>query len=63
MHLANGALPLPHTRSPPFSPPPSVLHGMQKTDICAAVARCDMYDFLIDIVPREDVRQARKQVG
>eukprot|EP00635_Sarcinochrysidales_sp_CCMP3193_P005662 CAMPEP_0118919784 /NCGR_PEP_ID=MMETSP1166-20130328/18740_1 /TAXON_ID=1104430 /ORGANISM="Chrysoreinhardia sp, Strain CCMP3193" /LENGTH=244 /DNA_ID=CAMNT_0006860319 /DNA_START=36 /DNA_END=770 /DNA_ORIENTATION=+ len=28
---------------------------LQRSDVCAAVARSDMYDFLIDIVPRDDV--------
>ena len=27
---------------------------LQRSDVCAAVARSDMYDFLIDIVPRND---------
>jgi len=27
---------------------------LQRSDVCAAVARSDIYDFLIDIVPRDD---------
>ncbi|ORY37775.1 histone-fold-containing protein [Rhizoclosmatium globosum] len=27
---------------------------LQKSDVAAALSRLDMYDFLIDIVPRED---------
>ncbi|MFH4976118.1 hypothetical protein AB6A40_002827 [Gnathostoma spinigerum] len=30
---------------------------LQKIDICQAVSRNEMYDFLIDIVPREDTRR------
>jgi nuclear transcription factor Y gamma len=32
---------------------------LQKIDIGTAVTRCDMYDFLIDIVPRDDIKAKR----
>lgn len=35
----------------------------QRTDVAQAVQRSDMYDFLIDIVPREEVKQPAKKVG
>lgn len=34
---------------------------LQKSDISAAVSRCDLFDFLIDIVPREKVLQQQPE--
>ncbi|XP_063932409.1 uncharacterized protein LOC135144317 isoform X2 [Zophobas morio] len=34
---------------------------LQKIDIGTAVTRCDMYDFLIDIVPRDDIKAKRAE--
>ena len=34
---------------------------LQRNDVSKAVAQSDMMDFLIDIVPREDVKQGNKQ--
>lgn len=30
---------------------------LQKNDIAAAITRTDMYDFLVDIVPRDDLKE------
>jgi len=36
---------------------------LQKTDIATAIQKCDIYDFLIDIVPREDMKSNQKKMG
>jgi len=36
---------------------------LQKTDIATAIQKCDIYDFLIDIVPREDLKANQKKMG
>merc|ERR1712137_452460 len=33
---------------------------LQRNDIAAAISKTDMYDFLIDIVPREDIKLSKK---
>uniref|UniRef100_A0A915EP52 Transcription factor CBF/NF-Y/archaeal histone domain-containing protein n=1 Tax=Ditylenchus dipsaci TaxID=166011 RepID=A0A915EP52_9BILA len=33
---------------------------IQKSDIATAVTRCEMFDFLIDIVPREEILKSRQ---
>ena len=33
---------------------------LQRSDVAAAISKADMFDFLIDIVPRDDFRAARK---
>eukprot|EP00123_Amoebidium_parasiticum_P005419 comp16617_c0_seq1/m.14780 comp16617_c0_seq1/g.14780 ORF comp16617_c0_seq1/g.14780 comp16617_c0_seq1/m.14780 type:complete len:199 (-) comp16617_c0_seq1:254-850(-) len=33
---------------------------MQRNDIAMAVSRCDTFDFLIDIVPRDDLKATRR---
>jgi nuclear transcription factor Y, gamma len=33
---------------------------LQRSDISAAISKTDMYDFLIDIVPREDNKSPQK---
>lgn len=35
---------------------------LQRQDIAAAIMRTDTFDFLIDIVPREEVRAGKKMV-
>lgn len=34
---------------------------LQKNDIALAVNKADVYDFLIDIIPREDVKNSKKE--
>lgn len=37
---------------------------LQKNDIAMAISKTDTFDFLIDIVPREDVKPMKKiEVG
>lgn len=36
---------------------------LQRSDIAAALAKSDMFDFLIDIVPREDSQSHAKRTG
>jgi len=36
---------------------------LQRSDIASALAKSDMFDFLIDIVPREEASHARKPTG
>lgn len=33
---------------------------LQRSDIAAAITKTDMFDFLIDIVPREDLKPAKE---
>lgn len=33
---------------------------LQRNDIAAAISKTDMFDFLIDIVPREDIKISKK---
>ena len=35
---------------------------LQKSDVASAVSKNDMFDFLIDIVPREDIKGKRSEV-
>lgn len=35
---------------------------LQKSDVAAAIVRNDAFDFLIDLVPREEIRQKRPEV-
>merc|ERR1712137_1368499 len=35
---------------------------LQRNDIAAAISKTDMFDFLIDIVPREDIKLASKKL-
>jgi nuclear transcription factor Y gamma len=32
---------------------------LQRSDIAAAISKCDQFDFLIDIVPREEVKPSK----
>eukprot|EP00122_Pirum_gemmata_P001687 Pgem_evm2s1521 len=34
---------------------------LQKNDIAMAISRCDTFDFLIDIVPRDDIKTKRPE--
>ncbi|OIR57841.1 MAG: nuclear transcription factor Y subunit C-9 [Amphiamblys sp. WSBS2006] len=34
---------------------------LQRSDLCVAAGRCDMYDFLIDIIPREPMEDSIEQ--
>ncbi|KAL1513209.1 hypothetical protein ABEB36_002647 [Hypothenemus hampei] len=36
---------------------------LQRNDIAMAIAKYDQFDFLIDIVPREDIKPARREEG
>uniref|UniRef100_A0A8D8ABJ2 Nuclear transcription factor Y subunit gamma n=1 Tax=Culex pipiens TaxID=7175 RepID=A0A8D8ABJ2_CULPI len=36
---------------------------LQRSDIAMAIAKYDMFDFLIDIVPREEIKPARRDFG
>ena len=35
---------------------------LQRNDIAAAISKTDMFDFLIDIVPRDDIKIANKKL-
>ena len=35
---------------------------LQRNDIATAISKCDQFDFLIDIVPRDDIRPSRRAV-
>lgn len=35
---------------------------VQKSDVATAVSRCEMFDFLIDIVPRDEILKSRSNV-
>jgi len=35
----------------------------QKNDIAMAVTKYDQFDFLIDIVPRDEIKTTKRQVG
>lgn len=34
---------------------------LQRSDIATAISKCDQFDFLIDIVPREEIKPQRKE--
>lgn len=61
-----------HTwHSPPPNPPPPHLHStdlalscgaLQRNDIAMAITKFDQFDFLIDIVPRDDLKPPKRQV-
>ncbi|XP_053698125.1 nuclear transcription factor Y subunit gamma [Sabethes cyaneus] len=36
---------------------------LQRSDIAMAIAKYDQFDFLIDIVPREEIKPARRDIG
>lgn len=35
---------------------------LQRNDIAAAISKTDMFDFLIDIVPRDDIKMSNKKL-
>jgi nuclear transcription factor Y gamma len=37
--------------------------SLQRNDIAMAITKFDQFDFLIDIVPREDIKPAKRQVS
>lgn len=36
---------------------------LQKSDVALAVSKADMYDFLIDIVPRDDIPKEHRDIS
>lgn len=43
-------------------PPPPFFKLYQRNDIAMAITKFDQFDFLIDIVPRDDLKPPKRQV-
>jgi nuclear transcription factor Y gamma len=37
------------------------LHYLQRNDIAMAISKYDQFDFLIDIVPRDEIKPTKKE--